>query len=590
MNNNYIAALMKKTVLGENAYIFNMIYPIVGFYYEKEKIFMDECGNKYFSITDINFLYSETEYAFSSVISYEKLKELAKIEYDIPIYELKGAYLDYYSDIAYYVSINGVDVYYLPINLKEANQLLIQHVKDQKKDPTTIGINGIKPFLTNELTEEKQDINANDKNESYIEFKATDEDGEIDESLVSLISDIIAKKYNLEKLKEMNQEFLAVRDNLTSLIDTIELQIETFEIENGNTNSIKKYLDENKQKEPKIGMKELYSKLKESVIGQDKPLLRLITEIDRLAALEKGKDGILLTGSTGVGKTLTMNLIAKYINRDFHIVDSTQLTIPGYTGKNIEQVLWDLYVKCDKDLERAENAIIYFDEIDKKGSEKKSDIAGQGVLSILLKFMDGSTYKACENSQKITSNNSVEINTGKMLIIAGGAFTDVYNNLNNKVAGFVNPSNEGETIEPTDDDFIEKGMMTGEFMGRHPIVIHMNDLTIDSNIRILLDSTESPLKKQILIFSQVGVKLSYTDGYIYAVAKKGYDTKRGARGLKKIIADTTWCAYAEIGFNPNMYKEVILTEETVQDNAKYDVVKNIEKESSEKVYAYFKNQ
>ncbi len=586
MNNDYIAALMRKTVIGENAYIFNMIRPIVGAYDDKDKTFIDGCGNQYFFITDKCLLYSETEYAFSSVISYEKMKELAEIEYDIPIYELEGPYLGYYNDIAYYVVINGPDVYYLPINLKEANQLLIKHIKDQKRDQTAIGI---KNFLTKDLIAENQNINDTE-NKTYIKFKAVDEDGEMDDSLVNFISDIITKKYNLEELKEMYKEFLATRDNMTSLIDTIKLQVETLENKDVNTNPTKKYLDENEPEETTIDMQKLYSKLKESVIDQDKPLLRLITEIDRLTSSDEEKDGILLTGSTGVGKTLTMNLIAKYINRDFHIVDSTQITIPGYTGKNIEQVLWDLYVKCDKDLERAEKAIIYFDEIDKKGSAKKSDIAGQGVLNILLKFMDGSTYKACANPQQITSNNSIEINTNKMLIIAGGAFSDVYHNLNNKVAGFASSSNEREIIEPTDADFIEKGMMTGEFMGRHPIVIHMNDLNINSNKRILLESNKSPLRKQILIFGQNGVKLSYTDEYIDAIAKKAYDTKRGARGLKKIIADTTWCAYSEIRFNPNVYKEVILTEETVQDNTKYEIVKNIEKESNAKVYVYSKNQ
>lgn len=563
MDNKYIASLMKKTIIGENTYTFNMVRPIVGYYDEKEQLFIDNCGIQYFSITDKSLLYSETEYGFSSVVTYEKMKELVGVEYNISIYELKGPCLSHYKDIVYYISIDKADVYYLPININELNQLLIQYIAEQKLNPNNIDINELKNILLEKGTNGKQCID--------------DEEDEMDEVLVDLISDIVANKYSLEELKDMQQDILEQLDNVTSLTDTIKYQIEKFEKKEISSDEIKK--DKNI-----IDLRTLYSKITETVIDQDKPILRLLTEIHRLEKTDSKKDGILLTGSTGVGKTLTMNLIAKYINRDFHIVDSTQITVPGYTGKNIEQVLWELYVKCDKDLERAERAIIYFDEIDKKGSEKKSDIAGQGVLSILLKFMDGSTYKACENSQQITSDTSVEINTSKMLIITGGAFSDVYDNLKQKIAGFNSSNDQGQIIEATTNDFKEKGMMTSEFMGRHPIVIHMSDLDINSMKRILVESTESPLREQIQIFAQEGVKLSYTDGYLDAVAKIAYDTKTGARGLKKIIADTTWCAYAEISFNPDQYEEVTLTEETVNNNGNYQLVKKCENLLKEKIY------
>lgn len=581
MDIKHIAALMKKTVIKENVYIFNLIQVIVGYYDQDNQIFIDDCGNQYFTITDLNFLCSEEEYAISSITTYDQVKDLAKIEYNISIYELKGPYLDHYKNITYYVMVNKGEVYYLSVNIEKVNKLLNEYIRDKKNNQSNLETSELENYLLRNLTAHQQDISTLEEENDVIEFRTTNDNGETDESFDNFMSEIEANEYSIEELKDMQDGFKVELKNLELLINTITHQLEIFGMEDNK-------LEINEENnEGKLDLKMLYNKLKESVIDQDNPLLRLITEIDRQISLDdEEKDGILLTGSTGVGKTLTMNLIAKYINRDFLIVDSTQITIPGYTGKNIEQVLWDLYVKCDKDLERVENAIIYFDEIDKKGSEKKSDIAGQGVLSILLKFMDGSTYKACENPQQITSNNSVEINTSKMLIVTGGAFSDVYDNLGNKVTGFTTPSNKKETIEPTDEDFIKKGMMTGEFMGRHPIVIRMNDLDINSNKRILLESDKSPLKKHIKAFDKRKVKLSYTDGYIEAVAKKAHDTKRGARGLKKIVADTTWYAYAEIGFNPNVYKEVILTEETVQDNTKYGLVENIEKDKNEKVYVY----
>ena len=122
-------------------------------------------------------------------------------------------------------------------------------------------------------------------------------------------------------------------------------------------------------------------------------------------------------------------------------------------------------------------------------------------------------------------------------------------------------------------DFIERAMMPKEFMGRVPVIIHLNNLNVESLRRILLESEDSALKLQEEVFAQEGVKLTTKDGYILAIASKALEEKIGARGLNKLITDTTWQAYDEVISNPGVYEEVILTEDTVTNEDTYQLVK-----------------
>lgn len=542
MNDTYLATLMKKTKIGENIFIFHPIQVISGFYNDSQKSFLDDSGFEYLAITDLSLLYSEEEYAFCNAVVYDDLKKLFEIDYDLPIGEFKNQYLSYYFDIVFIVKIENQKVNYQMINIKES--IIYQEQEETDTEVRLIGDNG-----------------------------------EVLESLDNLVSDITNEKYNIEELKDMYKEFSATIENFTKLKKVLENKLEI----NQQENILK--LEEKKKESMSniIDMPSLYNKIKETVIDQDEPILRLLTEIIRMEIHGNEKKGILLTGSTGVGKTLTMDLIAQNINRDLLCVDSTQLTTVGHMGRSIEEVLWELYLKCEKDIKRTENAIIYFDEIDKKGSNKKSDIAGQGVLNSLLKFMDGSSYTACQNTQMVTPTTSKVINTSNMLVIIGGAFIDVYGNLKQKNCGFSSSANI-EKVEPDIDDFIEKAMIPKELMGRCPIVIHMNDLTMDSMKRILL-SKDSPLKVEENNFKVLGVTLEYDEDYLEALSEKAYESKSGARGIKKIISDTTWQAFAEVCFNIGKYEKVILTKETVKDNREYQLVpKEKEEKLTNKTY------
>lgn len=434
----------------------------------------------------------------------------------------------------------------------------------------------------------------------------TDEMGECieidDEMITDAIKDIVWRvvsgEFSIAELIDLKQRVTEIRQEADAAIESIDLKQEALDVEfedYTNFNSQPKTtvptptpLQEIKKDESQIDIQELFEKVTKVLIAQDNAARRAIVEISRLNDMERKEYGILLTGDTGVGKTLLMNLICNHINRPFLKIDTTQLTAPGYVGRSIEQYLWQLYENCGKDKKLTETAVIYLDEIDKKGSDKKTDASGKSVQYNLLKFIEGTDIIASKNPQQVTNDTSVTINTKNMIIVASGAFLDVYRKKSNKKQtpiGFRPQTDkiEDKTIpkEPSVNDFITIGDMSAELMGRLPVIIHLNDLDVESIMRIILESDNSALKQQQDVFSKRGVKLSTKQGYIVAVAEQALERKIGARGLNKIIADNTWQAYNQICCEPGVYEEVILTEETANDSSNYQLVKK--KASSPKI-------
>ena len=309
-----------------------------------------------------------------------------------------------------------------------------------------------------------------------------------------------------------------------------------------------------------------------TLVAQDEPAKEMIVEIARRDLTNHQKLGILLTGETGVGKTALMSLIAKYIERPFLIVDTTQLSSPGYEGLHIEEVLWRFYRDCGYDIDKVQHAIIYFDEIDKKGSERKDDVSGTRVLNLMLKFLDGTTYGATD-SLRDNNYDPVDISTNDMLVIAGGAFTDVYGAPPKNPLGFSETEKEGKPYVPKTKDFVEKAMMSREFMGRFPTVIRMNPLTQEGMMSILLESDESPIKISQEEFEKLGVEAVFTDGAIVAIANAAIESKIGARGLRGIVNKTTNKAMGKVMFEPGIYSKVTITEDTVKDPNNFDIIK-----------------
>lgn len=392
---------------------------------------------------------------------------------------------------------------------------------------------------------------------------------DVDEALLSLRDMITDGGRSKEDLELLKNELLYYRSIVKELLNLVAFEmngVRDNELDDSDTVSVEK-VDDDSQKVilSDINIDELVGLVTKTVVHQDDAVRRLVLEIERNLESDGEKDGILITGSTGVGKTMTINLIAKYLDRPVKIIDSTQLTVPGYVGKSVEDYLYELLCDCNGDVERAEQAIIFFDEIDKKGSEKKSDISEQGVLNVLLKFLDGTEYDVTSNRQ--ISRQVQKISTKNMLVLAGGSFADVYKNSGPKQIGFL----DGEKKEyvPSATDFVEKGMMTKDFIGRFPIIIHYNDLDAKALVDVLVNSEASPLKRERDVFSKAGVKLTVTEDYMEAVARAAINMETGARGLKGIVKNTTWPSYDKVKSESGVYREVVLDEKTVSDNKVY---------------------
>ncbi len=392
---------------------------------------------------------------------------------------------------------------------------------------------------------------------------------DVDEALLSLRDMITDGGRSKEDLELLKNELLYYRSIVKELLNLVTFEmngVRDNELDDSDTVSVEKVATgSQKVILSDININELVGLVTKTVVHQDDAVRRLVLEIERNLESDGEKDGILITGSTGVGKTMTINLIAKYLDRPVKIIDSTQLTVPGYVGKSVEDYLYELLCDCNGDVERAEQAIIFFDEIDKKGSEKKSDISGQGVLNVLLKFLDGTEYDVTSNRQ--ISRQVQKISTKNMLVLAGGSFADVYKNSGPKQIGFL----DGEKKEyvPSATDFVEKGMMTKDFIGRFPIIIHYNDLDAKALVDVLVNSEASPLKRERDVFSKAGVKLTVTEDYMEAVARAAINMETGARGLKGIVKNTTWPSYDKVKSESGVYREVVLDEKTVSDNKVY---------------------
>ena len=350
-----------------------------------------------------------------------------------------------------------------------------------------------------------------------------------------------------------------------------------------------------------IDIDSIYKKVIKTLIGQNRKVrqtIATISHLERINTTATKKEGFLLTGSTGTGKTFMLELIAKYVDRPLLIVNSTSLTVPGYTGTDIEEVLWGLIESCGGDVKKAERAIVYFDEIDKKGSEKNSDVSGRGVLNILLKFMDGTEYLACKNMQRVDPKTSAKISTKNMIVGAGGAFANIHEkmeeerkkkeeeekgNLKRKhPIGFVYPASDYED-EPSDDEkveteeeenrvdqFIKYAGMPSEFVGRFDDEIHLDDPDIDLLARILLESDQSQLLVEQIIFERdFNVELLPTIEYVRAIAEQAYERKLGVRGMKALVKRSIIDAYDYSLSNPKTVQKIILPADSATNNQAY---------------------
>lgn len=366
-------------------------------------------------------------------------------------------------------------------------------------------------------------------------------------------------------------------------------------------------LEESKQDSSKELSKELMLKkpraikefLNSYVIGQDysKRVLsvavynhykRLLQPTKDEDDIQIQKSNIILVGETGTGKTLLAQTISKMLNVPLAIVDATVLTEAGYVGEDVESILTRLMQAADYDIEKAQQGIIFIDEIDKvaRKSDNPSitrDVSGEGVQQALLKLLEGTTVNVPpKGGRKHPDQKFIEVDTSNILFIAGGAFDGIQRHISKRL----NMQAVGYSVSNAEEEFDEKNLLQyiipkdlkdfgliPEIIGRLPVLTYLNPLDAKTLRAILTEPKNALVKQYTKLFAMDNIKLEMTEESLNFIVEKALEYNLGARGLRSLCEAILTDAMFELPDSD--VKELIVTKEYANKALQKSTIKQL---------------